>query len=37
MELINENVFLKQNAAKELGFIYEIWVYNEKGNTIQKY
>jgi hypothetical protein len=32
-----ENVFLKQNAAKELGFNYEIWVYNDKGNTIQKY
>ena len=32
-----ENVFLKQNAAKELGFLYEIWVYNEKGNIIKKY
>jgi len=32
-----ENVFIKQNAGKELGFIYEIWVYNEKGDIIQKY
>ena len=30
-------VFLKQNAAKELGLIYEIWLYNEKGDIIQKY
>jgi len=32
-----ENVFLKQDAAKNLGYIYEIWVYNDKGNIIQKY
>jgi hypothetical protein len=32
-----ENVFLKQNAAKEIGIIYEIWVYNEKGNIIEKF
>ena len=31
-----ENVFLKQKAAKELGYNYEIWVYNEKGIIIQK-
>jgi len=31
-----ENVFLKQKAAKELGYNYEIWVYDEKGNIIEK-
>jgi hypothetical protein len=24
------NIFLKQNAAKELGYKYEIWIYNNK-------
>jgi hypothetical protein len=28
------NIFLKQNAAKELGYDYELWVYNNKGNKI---
>jgi len=23
------NIYLKQNAAKELGYKYEIWIYNE--------
>lgn len=32
-----ESVFLKQKAAKELGYNYEIWVYNEKGGIINKY
>ena len=27
-------IFFKQNAAKELGYAYEIWVYNNKGNKI---
>jgi hypothetical protein len=27
-----DNVFLKQCAAKELGYKYEIWVYDKKGN-----
>jgi len=27
-------IFLKQTAAKELGYIYEIWVYDSKGNKI---
>ena len=31
-----ENVLLKQNAAKEVGYKYEIWVYNEKGIIIDK-
>jgi len=32
-----ENVFFKQKAAKELGYNYEIWVYNEKGIIIEKF
>jgi hypothetical protein len=32
-----KNVFLKQKAAKELGYNYEIWVYDEKGSIIEKY
>jgi hypothetical protein len=28
-------VFLKQKAAKELGYEYEIWVYDNKGNKIE--
>ena len=27
-------IFLKQTAAKELGYIYEIWVYDSKGNKV---
>lgn len=30
-------VFLKQNAAKELGYIYEIWVYSSKGEIVEKH
>jgi len=30
-------IFLKQNAGKELGYKYEIWVYDGKGNIINKY
>lgn len=29
------NVFLKQNSAKELGYSYEIWIYNEKKQKIK--
>ena len=32
-----EVVFLKQNSAKELGYLYEIWVYDNKGNIIETY
>ena len=32
-----ENVFLKQKAGIELGYKYEIWVYNEKGIIVNKY
>jgi hypothetical protein len=31
-----ENVIQKQKAAKELGYKYEIWVYNEKGVMVDK-
>lgn len=33
----NGNIFLKQNAAKELGYEYEIWVYDKKGNKVETY
>ena len=29
------NIFLKQYAAKQLGYNYEIWVYDGKGNKIE--
>ena len=32
-----EIVLLKQTAAKELGFLYEIWVYDNKGNKVEFY
>jgi hypothetical protein len=30
-------IFLKQNAAKELGYEYEIWVYDNNGNKVNYY
>jgi L-rhamnose mutarotase len=30
-------VFLKQNAGKELGYSYELWVYDNKGNKVEFY
>lgn len=33
----NSNIFEKQNAAKELGYEYEIWVYDSKGNKLETY
>jgi hypothetical protein len=32
-----DNIFLKQNAAKELGYEYEIWVYDSKKNKVTEY
>ena len=32
-----EYIYLKQNAAKELGYKYEIWVYNSKGIRVENY
>ena len=31
------NIFLKQKAAKDLGYKYEIWVYNNKKYKINCY
>ena len=28
---------VKQKAAKDLGYIYEIWIYDNKGNIIEFY
>ena len=33
----NDVIFLKQLAGKELGYNYEIWVYDNKGNLLNKY
>jgi uncharacterized protein YcfL len=30
-------IFLKQQAAKELGYDYEIWVYDSKGVKVEFY
>ena len=30
-------IFLKQEAGKELGYNYEIWVYNGKGEKVECY
>jgi hypothetical protein len=32
-----DSIYLKQNAAKELGYKYEIWVYDAKGNRVKEY
>jgi hypothetical protein len=32
-----ETIFLKQQAAKEVGYLYEIWVYDNKGNKVEFY
>jgi hypothetical protein len=37
IKFTKSNIFLKQNAAKELGYKYEIWVYNKKGGNINCY
>ena len=29
------NIFLKQTAAKEAGYLYEIWIYNNKGQKVE--
>ena len=30
-----DNIYLKQNAAKELGYNYEIWIYNSKKELVE--
>jgi hypothetical protein len=37
INLTQSNIFLKQNAAKNLGYKYEIWVYNKKREKISCY
>jgi hypothetical protein len=32
-----DNIFLKQKAGKELGYNYEIWIYDSKGIKVEKY
>jgi len=32
-----DNIFIKQECAKELGYLYEIWVYDAKGNIVEKF
>jgi hypothetical protein len=32
-----DNIFLKQHAGKKLGYEYEIWVYNKKGEKVECY
>jgi hypothetical protein len=32
-----DNIFLKQKAGKELGYLYEIWIYNNKGEIVEYY
>lgn len=32
-----DNIFLKQNAGKELGYLYEIWIYNNKGEIVERH
>jgi hypothetical protein len=32
-----DNIFLKQKACKNLGYLYEIWVYNNKGEKVKCY
>jgi hypothetical protein len=37
METQKDIVFLKQEAAKNLGYNYEIWVIDKTGVILQKY
>jgi len=30
-------IFIKQKAAKELGYKYEIWIFDRKGILIEKF
>lgn len=32
-----DNIFIKKNAAKDLGYDYEIWVYDNKGNRVETF
>lgn len=37
VEKKKDSVFLKQNAGKQLGYAYEIWVYDHKGVKVNCY
>jgi hypothetical protein len=30
-----DNIFKKQQAGKQLGYNYEIWIYNSKGEKVE--
>ena len=32
-----DNIWLKQKFGKELGYIYEIWIYDAKGVLVEKH
>jgi hypothetical protein len=32
-----DNIFLKQKAGKDLGYQYEIWIYDGKGKLVEKH
>ena len=32
----NEDILAKQKAGKELGYKYEIWIFDSKGNIINQ-
>jgi hypothetical protein len=32
-----DNIFLKQKAGKELGYQYEIWIYDGKGKLVERH
>lgn len=37
LSIKKDNIFLKQTAGKALGYEYEIWVYNSKGEKVECY
>ena len=37
LKQIKSNIFEKQQSAKEIGYLYEIWVYNGKGGRVDTF
>ena len=35
VEMKNDNIFKKQEAGKQLGYNYEIWIFNRKGDKVE--
>ena len=31
------NIFEKQQAGKQLGYLYEIWIYDSKGTLLERH